>query len=178
MVIFFFNEEFLSSISKIGVNLFSVFHRLWGKLSSPYFDFFLPNDPHQFCSDSLWHQRVHPDITEYQKLAWQSEMCLSWDDSLCEELQRVSDRVAQKLSLGSEGTKPGGRQAGRAQMSHRLSDSSFHDKKWIIVVHKFCSWEHSTEGWKQHYPGLAAYNMDLTVFDIQCPVSSLLSGKF
>lgn len=56
-------------------------------------------------------------------------MCLSGGDSLCGELQGVLERAVQRLSLRSEGTKAGGRQADRAQMSHRLSDSSFNDKK-------------------------------------------------
>lgn len=64
------------------------------------------------CSDILWHQRVHPDVTEYQKLAWQLQICLSpGDDSLCGGPQRGLEKAVQRLSLGSEGTKTGGRHA-------------------------------------------------------------------
>lgn len=72
----------------------------------------LPNGADQSCSASPWHQRVHPDVTEYQKLAWQLQLCLSpGDDSLHGGQQSVLEKAVQRLSLRSKGTKTGGRHA-------------------------------------------------------------------
>lgn len=55
---------------------------------------------------------VHPDVTEYQKLTWQLQICFfPGDDSLCGGQQRVLEKAVQRLCLRSKGAKSGGRRA-------------------------------------------------------------------
>lgn len=113
--IFLSNLEFPSSSNRIAVSPVSVFLMLRGEYSFPRFWFYcrmIQISPAQPAFGT--RGRLHPDVTEYQKLAWLIQMCLSpGDDSLCGGQQRVLAKVVRWLSLRSKGTKTGGRCAWR-----------------------------------------------------------------